>query len=62
MADKKVILIIMDGWGLGQIKSADAIQHAKDRLVESGATVGAVLNKTRQYVPERLRQEFPGDQ
>ena len=39
----------------------DAIQHAKDRLVESGATVGAVLNKTRQYIPERLRQEFPGD-
>ena len=25
---KKVILVIMDGWGLGQIAKADAIQHA----------------------------------
>ena len=25
---KRVILIIMDGWGLGQVASADAIQHA----------------------------------
>jgi 2,3-bisphosphoglycerate-independent phosphoglycerate mutase len=25
---KKVILIVMDGWGLGQVASADAIQHA----------------------------------
>ena len=40
----------------------EAVQHAKDRLVESGATVGAVLNKTRQYIPKRLHQEFPGDQ
>ena len=28
MAQKKVILIIMDGWGLGKVASADAIQHA----------------------------------
>ena len=28
MAGKKVILLIMDGWGLGSVKSADAIQHA----------------------------------
>src|SRR5205823_9657700 len=32
---KKVILIIMDGWGLGKIKSADAIQHAKIPFVTS---------------------------
>jgi uncharacterized protein involved in exopolysaccharide biosynthesis/Mrp family chromosome partitioning ATPase len=38
----------------------DAVQQAKDRLIESGATVGAVLNKTRQYVPERLCQENSG--
>lgn len=25
---KKVILVIMDGWGLGQVKASDAIQHA----------------------------------
>lgn len=25
---KKVILIVMDGWGLGQVASADAIRHA----------------------------------
>jgi len=28
MPQKKVILIIMDGWGLGKVASADAIQHA----------------------------------
>jgi len=28
MIQKKVILIIMDGWGLGQVALADAIQHA----------------------------------
>ena len=27
--DKKVILIIMDGWGLGKVPAADAIQQAK---------------------------------
>lgn len=29
MASKRVILIIMDGWGLGKVASADAIRHAK---------------------------------
>ena len=28
MNDKKVILVIMDGWGLGKVASADAIRHA----------------------------------
>ena len=32
---KKVILIIMDGWGLGKVASADAIQHAKTPFVSS---------------------------
>lgn len=32
---KKVILIIMDGWGLGKIKSADAIQNANVPFVTS---------------------------
>jgi len=32
---KKVILIIMDGWGLGKVKSSDAIQHAKTPFVSS---------------------------
>lgn len=32
---KKVILIIMDGWGLGQVKSADAIQNANVPFVSS---------------------------
>ncbi|MCW3086928.1 MAG: 2,3-bisphosphoglycerate-independent phosphoglycerate mutase, partial [Sediminibacterium sp.] len=32
---KKVILVIMDGWGLGQIPSADAIQHAHVPFVSS---------------------------
>ncbi|MBL7763526.1 MAG: hypothetical protein JNL23_08915, partial [Chitinophagaceae bacterium] len=35
MAQKKVILIIMDGWGLGKVASADAIQHAKTPFVNS---------------------------
>lgn len=29
MARKKIILVIMDGWGLGKVASADAIQNAK---------------------------------
>jgi 2,3-bisphosphoglycerate-independent phosphoglycerate mutase len=32
---KKVILVIMDGWGLGKVPSADAIQHAKVPFVSS---------------------------
>jgi len=35
MAQKKVILVIMDGWGLGKVKSSDAIQHAKTPFVSS---------------------------
>ncbi len=35
MEDKKVILIIMDGWGLGKIKSSDAIQNANVPFVTS---------------------------
>ena len=32
---KKVILVIMDGWGLGKVPSADAIQQAKVPFVSS---------------------------
>ena len=35
MEKKKVILIIMDGWGLGKKKSADAIQNANVPFVNS---------------------------
>ena len=35
MENKKVILIIMDGWGLGKIINSDAIQHAKTPFVSS---------------------------
>jgi 2,3-bisphosphoglycerate-independent phosphoglycerate mutase len=35
MQDKKTILIIMDGWGLGKVKSSDAIQHANTPFVSS---------------------------
>jgi 2,3-bisphosphoglycerate-independent phosphoglycerate mutase len=35
MSNKRVILIIMDGWGLGQVASADAIQHAEVPFVKS---------------------------
>ncbi len=32
---KKAMLVIMDGWGLGKVKSADAIQNAKVPFVSS---------------------------
>src|SRR5690349_2221738 len=35
MPNKKVILIIMDGWGLGKVASSDAIQHAKTPFVSA---------------------------
>jgi 2,3-bisphosphoglycerate-independent phosphoglycerate mutase len=35
MATKKIILIIMDGWGLGKVASSDAIQNAKTPFVSS---------------------------
>src|SRR5215218_108712 len=35
MENKKAILIIMDGWGLGKVKSSDAIQHAAVPFVTS---------------------------
>jgi uncharacterized protein involved in exopolysaccharide biosynthesis/Mrp family chromosome partitioning ATPase len=39
----------------------EVVQQANTWLAESGATVGAVLNKTRQYVPKQLHQEFLND-
>ena len=35
MPKRKVILLIMDGWGLGKIKSSDAIQNANVPFVSS---------------------------
>jgi 2,3-bisphosphoglycerate-independent phosphoglycerate mutase len=35
MVKKKAILLIMDGWGLGKLKSSDAIQHANTPFVTS---------------------------
>ncbi len=35
MSKKKVILVIMDGWGLGKVASADAIQHANVPFTKS---------------------------
>ena len=35
MTSKRTILIIMDGWGLGKVKSSDAIQNAKTPFVSS---------------------------
>ncbi|MEP6617357.1 MAG: 2,3-bisphosphoglycerate-independent phosphoglycerate mutase [Ginsengibacter sp.] len=35
MKNNKVILIIMDGWGLGKIEASDAIKHAKVPFVTS---------------------------
>jgi 2,3-bisphosphoglycerate-independent phosphoglycerate mutase len=35
MAEKKAMLVIMDGWGLGKVPSSDAIQNAKTPFVSS---------------------------
>lgn len=35
MENKRAILIIMDGWGQGQVPAADAIAHAKTPFVDS---------------------------
>lgn len=35
MSQKKVILVIMDGWGLGKVASSDAIQHANVPFTKS---------------------------
>jgi 2,3-bisphosphoglycerate-independent phosphoglycerate mutase len=35
MSQKKVILIIMDGWGLGKVAYSDAIQHANAPFTKS---------------------------
>src|SRR5687767_10451106 len=35
MAKRKVILVIMDGWGLGKVASSDAIQHANTPFTSS---------------------------
>ena len=35
MTQKKVILVIMDGWGLGKVASADAIQNANVPFTKS---------------------------
>ena len=35
MENRKVILVIMDGWGHGQVESADAIKAANTPFVDS---------------------------
>ena len=35
MSGNKVILVIMDGWGLGKVASADAIQNANVPFTKS---------------------------
>lgn len=39
----------------------EIVEQANAWLAEVGATVGVVLNKTRQYVPKQLHQEFLGE-
>jgi Mrp family chromosome partitioning ATPase len=38
--------------------SREVVKQAGTMLTESKANVSVVLNKTRQYVPSRLHQEF----
>src|SRR3954470_17749884 len=35
MENKRVILVIMDGWGLGKVPGSDAIKHANVPFVSS---------------------------
>ena len=44
MKNNKAILVIMDGWGLGKVKSSDAIQHANVPFVS--ALYGRYPNST----------------
>ena len=39
----------------------DVVERANQLLAESKATVGTVLNKTRNYIPARLHQEYLND-
>ncbi|MEN8731897.1 MAG: 2,3-bisphosphoglycerate-independent phosphoglycerate mutase, partial [Bacteroidia bacterium] len=39
--DKKVILLILDGWGIGNKDASDAIHQAKTPFVDSLATNAA---------------------
>lgn len=39
----------------------EVVQQVNNWLGESGATVGAVLNKTRKYIPDRVRHDFNSD-
>ena len=52
-----MVLLVVESEKTGR----EIVQQANTWLAESGATVGAVLNKTRKYVPERLHQEFLHD-
>ena len=36
----------------------EVVQQVNGWLAESGATVGAVLNKTRKYIPSSLHSDF----
>jgi len=39
--------------------NAALLRQSAQILSDTGTHVGAVLNRTRQYVPESLRQELP---
>ena len=39
----------------------DLVQHATALLAQSNAHVGAVLNKSKNYVPSKLHQEYLGN-
>ena len=52
-----MVLLVIESEKTGR----EVVQQANKWLAESGATVGAVLNKTHQYVPDRLHQEFLTD-
>jgi len=52
-----MVLLVIESEKTGR----EVIQQANTWLAESGATVGAVLNKTRHYVPERVHQDFISD-
>ena len=39
----------------------DLVQRATALLAQSKAHVGAVLNKSRTYVPKRLHQDYLGN-
>ena len=39
----------------------DVVARATELLLKTNENIGAILNKTKSYVPQRLQEEYLGD-